>query len=290
MLSFITWTADPILLDTSFIDIRWYSLMFLIGFLGGYKIIEKIFKHEGAPESWLGSLLIYVMFGTIIGARLGHVFFYEWEQYSQNPIDIFKVWEGGLASHGGTIGVALAVFLFSKFKAHRSVIWTLDRLAVAVAMVAGLIRLGNLFNHEIYGHATDMPWAFRFIDNVHAWQAGAQPIFTAPSHPTQLYEALCYFALFGLLMWMYWKKNSQERPGLLLGIFFVWVFGSRFIIEFVKNNQVAFEETMTLNMGQWLSVPFVLIGIVLIIYAMKRPRITLEYPNRFPDENENKKK
>lgn len=290
MLSFITWTADPILLDTSFIDIRWYSLMFLIGFLGGYKIIEKIFKHEGAPESWLGSLLIYVMFGTIIGARLGHVFFYEWEQYSQNPIDIFKVWEGGLASHGGTIGVALAVFLFSKFKAHRSVIWTLDRLAVAVAMVAGLIRLGNLFNHEIYGHATDMPWAFRFIDNVHAWQAGAQPIFTAPSHPTQLYEALCYFALFGLLMWMYWKKNSQERPGLLLGIFFVWVFGSRFIIEFVKNNQVAFEETMTLNMGQWLSVPFVLIGIVLIIYAMKRPRITLEYPNKFPDENENKKK
>ena len=290
MLSFITWTADPILLDTSFIDIRWYSLMFLIGFLGGYKIIEKIFKHEGAPESWLGSLLIYVMFGTIIGARLGHVFFYEWEQYSQNPIDIFKVWEGGLASHGGTIGVALAVFLFSKFKAHRSVIWTLDRLAVAVAMVAGLIRLGNLFNHEIYGHATDMPWAFRFIDNVHAWQAGAQPIFTAPSHPTQLYEALCYFALFGLLMWMYWKKNSQERPGLLLGIFFVWVFGSRFIIEFVKNNQVAFEETMTLNMGQWLSVPFVLIGIVLIIYAMKCPRITLEYPNKFPDENENKKK
>ena len=200
------------------------------------------------------------------------------------------MWEGGLASHGGTIGVALAVFLFSKFKAHRSVIWTLDRLAVAVAMVAGLIRLGNLFNHEIYGHATDMPWAFRFIDNVHAWQAGAQPIFTAPSHPTQLYEALCYFALFGLLMWMYWKKNSQERPGLLLGIFFVWVFGSRFIIEFVKNNQVAFEETMTLNMGQWLSVPFVLIGIVLIIYAMKRPRITLEYPNKFPDENENKKK
>lgn len=290
MLSFITWTADPILLDTSFIDIRWYSLMFLIGFLGGYKILEKIFKHEGAPESWLGSLLIYVMFGTIIGARLGHVFFYEWEQYSQNPIDIFKVWEGGLASHGGTIGVALAVFLFSKFKAHRSVIWTLDRLAVAVAMVAGLIRLGNLFNHEIYGHATDMPWAFRFIDNVHAWQAGAQPIFTAPSHPTQLYEALCYFALFGLLMWMYWKKNSQERPGLLLGIFFVWVFGSRFIIEFVKNNQVAFEKTMTLNMGQWLSVPFVLIGIVLIIYAMKRPRITLEYPNKFPDENENKKK
>ena len=151
MLNFITWTADPILFEIGSFQLRWYSLMFLIGFLGGYKIVEKIFKHEGAPESWLSSLLIYVMLGTIIGARLGHVFFYEWDQYSQNPIEIFKVWEGGLASHGGTIGVMIAVYLFSRFKAHRNVIWTLDRLAVAVAMVAGLIRLGNLFNHEIYG-------------------------------------------------------------------------------------------------------------------------------------------
>ncbi len=290
MLNFITWTADPILLDTSFFDLRWYSLMFLVGFLGGYKIIEKIFKREGAPESWLGSLLIYVMLGTIIGARLGHVFFYEWDQYSQDPIAIFKVWEGGLASHGGTIGVVLAVILFSKYTAHRNVLWTLDRLAIAVAMVAGLIRLGNLFNHEIYGHVTDVPWAFCFIDNIRAWQTGAEPIFTAPSHPTQIYEALCYFALFGLMMWLYWKKNAQERQGLLLGIFFTWVFGSRFLIEFVKNNQVAWEDSMTLNMGQWLSVPFVLIGITLIIYALKRPRIALEYPNKFPDENNNKKK
>ena len=290
MLNFITWTADPILLDTSFIDIRWYSLMFLLGFLGGYKIVEKIFKHEGAPESWLGSLLLWVMAGTIIGARLGHVFFYEWDQYSQNPIEIFNVWEGGLASHGGTLGVMLAVFIFSKHTAKRRVIWTLDRLAVAVAMVAGLIRLGNLFNHEIYGHATDVPWAFSFISNISNWKAGAAPIFTAPSHPTQLYEALCYFALFGVLMWLYWRKNAQERQGLLLGIFFVGVFGSRFLIEFVKNNQVAWEESMTLNMGQWLSIPFVLIGIALIIYAMKRPRIALEYPNKFPGESKGKKK
>lgn len=290
MLNFITWTANPILIDTSFIDIRWYSLMFLVGFLGGYKIVEKIFKREGAPESWLGTLLIYVMLGTIIGARLGHVIFYEWDQYSQNPIEIFKVWEGGLASHGGTIGVALAVYLFSRYTAKRSVVWTLDRLAVATAMVAGLIRLGNLFNHEIYGHVTDIPWAFCFVRNVHAWMGGAEPIFTAPSHPTQLYEALCYFALFGVLMWMYWKKNAQERPGLLLGIFFVWVFGSRFLIEFVKNNQEVWEETMMLNMGQWLSVPFVIIGIILIIYAMTHPRIALEYPNKFPDESKGKKK
>lgn len=290
MFNFITWTANPILLDTSFIDIRWYSLMFLVGFLGGYKIVEKIFKREGAPESWLGSLLIYVMLGTIIGARLGHVLFYEWDQYSQNPIEIFKVWEGGLASHGGTIGVAIAVYLFSRYVAKRNVVWTLDRLAVAVAMVAGLIRLGNLFNHEIYGHVTNVPWAFCFIRNIHAWQAGADPQFTLPSHPTQIYEALCYFALFGLLMWMYWKKNAQERPGLLLGIFFVWVFGSRFLIEFVKNNQEVWEDAMMLNMGQLLSVPFVIIGIILIIYAMTHPRVALEYPNKFPDESKNKKK
>ena len=290
MLNFITWTVDPVLFEISFLEIRWYSLMFLVGFLGGYKIVEKIFKHEGAPESWLGSLLIYVMLGTIIGARLGHVLFYEWDQYSQNPIEILKVWEGGLASHGGTIGVALAVFIFSRYVAKRNVVWTLDRLAVATAMVAGLIRLGNLFNHEIYGHVTDMPWAFCFVRNVHAWMAGAEPIFTAPSHPTQLYEALCYFALFGLLMWMYWKKNAQERPGLLLGIFFVWVFGCRFVIEFVKNNQEVWEDAMILNMGQLLSIPFVLIGITLIIYAIKHPRVALEYPNKFPDESKNKKK
>lgn len=288
MFNYITWTANPILID-SFIDIRWYSLMFLIGFLVGYKIVEKMFRREGAYESWLSTLLMYVVFATIIGARLGHVFFYEWEQYSQNPIEIFKIWEGGLASHGGTIGVMIAVFIFSKYTAHRNVIWTLDRLTVAVAMVAGLIRLGNLFNHEIYGHATDVPWAFCFINNIHAWQAGFEPIFTVPSHPTQLYEALCYFALFGLLMWMYWKKNAQERPGLMLGIFFIWVFGSRFLIEFVKNNQVAFEESMTLNMGQSLSIPFILIGLGLIIYALKHSRIALEYPNKFPDENEKKK-
>lgn len=284
MLNFITWTADPIILDTSIIDLRWYSLMFLVGFSVGYKIVEKIFKHEGAPESWLGSLLIWVMVGTIVGARLGHVFFYEWEQYSQNPIEIFKVWEGGLASHGGTLGVMLAVLIFSKYTAKRSMVWTLDRLAVAVALVAGLIRLGNLFNHEIYGHATDVPWAFSFITNIHAWQAGAAPIFSAPSHPTQLYEALCYFLLFGLLMWLYWKRNAQERRGLLLGIFFIGIFLPRFIIEFVKNNQVAFEETMTLNMGQWLSIPFIVAGIALIIYAIRHPRVPLKYPNCFPEE------
>ena len=279
MLNYIVWDVNPELID-SFISLRWYSLMFLIGFLVGYKIVEKMFKHEGAPEKWLGSLLLWVMVGTIVGARLGHVFFYAWDYYSQHPIEILYTWEGGLASHGGAIGVLLAVLAFSKFTAKRSAFWTFDKLVVAVAMVAGLIRLGNLFNSEIFGHATDLPWGFMFVNSPewHAMYAGQA------CHPTQIYEALCYFALFALLMWMYWKKDAQTRPGLLFGTFLVGTFLTRFFIEFIKNDQVDFEATMALNMGQWLSIPFVLAGIGLIIYAMRRPAIHIDFPNRFADE------
>ena len=279
MLNYIVWDVNPELID-SFISLRWYSLMFLIGFLVGYKIVEKMFKHEGAPEKWLGSLLLWVMVGTIVGARLGHVFFYAWDYYSQHPIEILYTWEGGLASHGGAIGVLLAVLAFSKFTAKRCALWTFDKLVVAVAMVAGLIRLGNLFNSEIFGHATDLPWGFMFVNSPewHAMYAGQA------CHPTQIYEALCYFALFALLMWMYWKKDAQTRPGLLFGTFLVGPFLPRFFIEFIKNDQVDFEATMALNMGQWLSIPFVLAGIGLIIYAMRRPAIHIDFPNRFADE------
>ena len=132
--------------------------------------------------------------------------------------------------------------------------------------------MGNLMNHEIYGHATSLPWGFRFIENVSVWHTyGAQPIFTEPSHPTQIYEALCYLAVFGLLMYMYWKRRAGDRPGLILGVFFVGVFLSRFFIEFVKNDQEAFEADMLLNMGQWLSIPFVIAGVWLIIRALRRP-------------------
>lgn len=283
MLEYITWTANPDLLH-SFITIRWYGLMFAIGFLIGYNIEAKIFKHEGAPESWLGTLLMWTVAGTIIGARLGHVFFYEWDLYSQDPIRILYIWEGGLASHGGAIGVILGVFCFSWFTAKRNPLWTFDRLVIPIALVGGLIRLGNLMNHEIYGHATDLPWAFRFITNIHQWQNGADPIFSAPSHPTQLYEAACYFALFGILMWMYWRKNAETRPGLIFGVFFIGIFLPRLLIEFVKNDQVAWEADMTLNMGQLLSIPFILCGIALVIYSLCRPKVHIDFPNRFADE------
>lgn len=284
ILDFITWDASPVIFSIGPLALRWYGLAFAIGFIIGYNIVAKMFKHEGAPEKWLGILLTYVVVATIIGSRLGHVFFYQWDYYSQHPSEIFKIWEGGLASHGGVIGNFIAVWLFSIFVTKKSVSWTVDRLVVPVAMVAGLIRLGNLMNSEIYGGVTDLPWGFIFVRDGQ----------TLPMHPTQIYEALCYFALFGVLMWMYWKKNAQERPWLISGVFFIGVFVSRFLIEYVKNVQVGKEiemiATYGINMGQLLSIPFIIMGVVMVIYAMTHPRLKLDYPNKFAEELANNKR
>lgn len=279
MLDYITWGANPEIFS-GFVTIRWYGLMFAIGFLIGYELVAKMFKHEGAPERWLGILLIYVVVATIVGARLGHVFFYEWDVYRADPIRILYIWEGGLASHGGTIAIIIAVILFSIFVTKRSPLWTFDRLVIAIALVGGLIRIGNLFNSEIFGTATTLPWGFMFVRS-REWHE----LYEGQAvHPTQLYEALCYFALFALLMWMYWKKNAEERPGLILGVFFIGIFLPRFLIEFIKNDQVAREATMTLNIGQQLSIPFILLGVGLVIYAMMRPKVHIDFPNKFADE------
>ena len=281
----IVWDVNPDLISHP-LTIRWYGLMFALGFLIGYEIVARMFRHEGSPERWLGLLLMWTVAGTIIGARLGHCFFYEWDYYSANPGEIIKVWKGGLASHGGAIGVITGVLCFSWFTSKRSPLWTFDRLVIPIALVGGMIRLGNLFNSEIFGGPTDLPWGMMFVRS-REWHA----LFEGQAcHPTQIYEALCYFALFGLLMWMYWKRNAEERPGLIFGTFLVGIFLPRFIIEFIKNDQEAFEATMTLNMGQLLSIPFVIAGIILIWRAMVRPRKRLEFPNRFADETPDKKK
>lgn len=279
MLSFITWDVDPELISWP-IHVRWYGLMFAIGFWIGFNIVAKMFKREGAPESWLGTLLVWVFAGTIIGARLGHVLFYEWSYYSVHPMKILAIWEGGLASHGGAVGVILAVILFSIFTTKRSPLWTFDRLVIAIALVGCLIRIGNLMNSEIFGHATSLPWGFKFVRSAE-WHALYEGV---ACHPTQIYEALCYLGLFGLLMWMYWRKNEGERPGLIFGTFLVGIFLPRFLIEFIKNPQVAFEQDMSLNMGQLLSIPFVVFGIILIIRALIRPRVSISYPNKFAEE------
>lgn len=279
MLNYITWDANPILID-SFVQVRWYGLMFAIGFCIGYNIMYKIFRHEGAPERWLGILFLWVAAGTVIGARLGHVFFYEWDYYSMHPSKILAIWEGGLASHGGTIGIMIAVILFSIITTRRNPLWTFDRLVIPIALVGAMIRFGNLMNSEIYGHPTTLPWGFIFVRG-HEYPG-------LPCHPTQLYESACYLALFVLLMWIYWKKNAERRPGLIFGVFFTVLFSCRFLIEFVKNPQVGFEANMTLNMGQLLSIPFIFIGIGLIIYSMVRPPVEINFPNHFADEPDKK--
>ena len=260
--AFITWNADPVAFTIPFFDkeIRWYGVAFALGFALGTWMVYKIWKHEKLNLDWYDKLFFYVIISTAVGARLGHCLFYNPEYYLANPLAIFKTWEGGLASHGGTLGIIIAIWIYSKKVSHKSMIWTFDRLVVPVGFVAALIRLGNLMNHEIYGHETTLPWGFRFIENLGHWERGYPAIYSLPSHPTQIYEALCYILTGLLCLWMYWKRKDYKYEGLLFGVFMVCIFLSRFFIEFLKNNQEAFEEGMLLNMGQLLSIPFVLVG------------------------------
>ncbi len=275
VLDFITWGVKPEIFhfgpfgSLGPFSVRYYGLFFAIAFLLGYQLMEKMFKWEKIPLPWLEKLFMYVILATVIGARLGHVFFYGWDYYSQNLGEIIKVWHGGLASHGGALGIVIAILIYSKKVSKKSPLWTLDRLVIPTALAAFFIRMGNLMNHEIYGHPTDLPWAFKFVENIHEWMAGAQPIYSAPSHPTQIYEALSYLVLFGIIMWMYWKTDAKDRTGLIFGVFLIGTFFARFLIEFVKENQEAFENDMFLNMGQLLSIPFVLAGIYFVVKAPK---------------------
>ncbi len=260
LLAFIHWNVNPEIFGLGPLSVRWYGLMFAIGFFFGLKHGERMFKFEGIDPKWLESLFMYLIVATIVGARLGHILFYGWEYYSQNPIEIIKVWNGGLASHGGALGIVIALIIWSRKVSKRSVIWVLDRVVVPTALVAALIRTGNLMNSEIYGIETTMPWGFIFVRNGE----------TVAKHPTQIYEALSYLATFGVMLYTYWKTSYRNREGFLLGAFFIMVFASRFFIEFIKEDQEAFESGMALNMGQWLSIPFVLTGAYLIYRSIKK--------------------
>jgi prolipoprotein diacylglyceryl transferase len=270
----IHWNVSPEIFSLgSIVSVRWYGLMFALGFLFGYQIMIRMFKFESSNIEWLDKLFIYTIVATIVGARLGHVFFYGWSYYSNHLLEIFLpiakgetgykfVGYQGLASHGGALGIVLAIYLYSKNVTKRSMLWTLDRLIIPTALVAAMIRTGNLMNSEIYGVATNMPWGFIFERN-HEIVA---------KHPTQIYEALCYLFVFLSSMWIFFKtKDLKDRTGFIIGYGFVGIFLTRFLIEFVKENQEAFEAGMALNMGQILSIPFVLAGIYLMYRAMKNP-------------------
>lgn len=279
MLSDITWTADPAIFTIGSKEIRWYSLMFIIGFGIGYKIVERMWRRESINPKWIDPLLYYTLIGTVVGARFGHCLFYDPGYYLSHPIEILKVWEGGLASHGGVLGIIVAIYFYSKHVSRQSMLWTFDKLVVPTGLVAALIRIGNLMNHEVYGHPTDLPWGFRFIENLHAWRQGAEPIFSAPSHPTQIYEAVCYLLTFVLCMWLYFKKEAWKKEGLIFGIFMICIFTARFFIEFLKNNQEDFEAAMPINMGQCLSIPFIVMGIYFVVRAWKRSNLNIMKPN-----------
>lgn len=277
MLNYITWDVNPTLIEIFGREIRWYGLMWGIGFLVGYEILLRILKNEKTPKDWGDKIFIYMFIGTIVGARLGHCLLYEhwfdWidingvlqEGYISHPFNLLKIWEGGLSSHGGAFGILTAMFLFNRYVSKRGFIWIFDRLVIGVAFTGACIRFGNFMNSEIYGEVTSLPWGVIFK---HDGQ-------TLPAHPTQLYEMLYCLVAFGVTMFLYWKKKAYERRGLIFGVFLMIIFGVRFFLEFIKNNQESFEENMILNMGQILSIPFVVWGGWLIYNSLKKPKIVI---------------
>ncbi|GAB4423946.1 MAG: prolipoprotein diacylglyceryl transferase [Bacteroidia bacterium] len=261
---FIRWTADPVIFSLGPVSVRWYGLLFASGFALGYWIMQRVVRREHQPERWLDTLLGLMILGTLLGARLGHVFFYAWDYYRAHPGEILMIWQGGLASHGAAIGLFLAFWVFSRYVSKLPMTWVMDRMAMCVAFGGFFIRMGNLFNHEIVGAPTDLPWGFVFT----LYPGDALPI---PRHPSQLYEALAYLAIGGWLLWRYLRTRDSLRAGLLTGYFLVLGFAARFAIEFVKADQEAFEADMALNMGQWLSIPLVLLGLFMILRAYRQP-------------------
>ena len=259
----ITWAPSPEIFSIGPASIRYYSVLFISGFIIGYYIFIRFFKREGVPTEILDALLYTLLGSAVVGARLGHCLFYEPEYYLARPLEIFKIWEGGLASHGGAIAILIAIWYYVKKYGKRydfDYLWLMERIGIATALAGALIRFGNLMNSEIYGNPTDLPWGFIFVLRGEV----------VPKHPTQLYEAIAYLATFALLMVMYWKFLPKLKKGTMFGIFLIGIFASRFFIEFVKEPQVSFEQGMILNMGQWLSVPFILAGISLIVYSIRR--------------------
>lgn len=299
MIEAINWDVSPTLIQLGPLEVRWYGLFFALGLLVfGPKIEERMWKREGLKEEWLNKLFVYVVVATVLGARLGHVLFYNPTYYLAHPLDIFKIWEGGLASHGGTIALIIACYLYAQRVVKKPLTFVLDRLAVPVGLVAAMIRLGNLMNSEIFGHLTDKPWGFRFVRsmeyrNMVDWpkvNAGDQLISVPYSelpkaalegmmgaHPTQIYEALAYLLVFGISMWLYFYRDAaRRRPGLIVGVFLIGVFGARLIIERLKVVQEPWELDLIaqigLNMGQLLSLPFILLGGFWVFRALtKKP-------------------
>jgi prolipoprotein diacylglyceryl transferase len=235
-----------------------------------------MYKRENVNPGLVEPLLYILLIGTIVGARLGHCLFYEPSYYLAHPVEILKVWKGGLASHGGILAIVFCVFYYAHRYGRKNgfdSMWMFDRLAIVGSLAGCLIRCGNLFNSEIFGGPTDLPWGFKFphsLEWVNLYGPSVFPPDGVACHPTQIYEALSYLILGLVLLWLYWKKADKLYKGSLFGIFFIVLFTMRFLIEFIKNDQVDFEANMQYNMGQLLSIPFIIAGIVILVWSLKK--------------------
>lgn len=254
------WSVDPVLFSFFSLKIHWYGVLFATAILSGFAVMNMIYKHEKKSIAQLESLQVYIVIGIVVGARLGHCLFYDPAYYLSNPLKIFAIQEGGLASHGGGIGALLGAFIYAK-KEKLNYIWLIDRLAIPTALFAFFVRMGNLMNSEILGNPTDVSWAVVF-----------SRVDSLPRHPAQLYEAISYLVIFFLLAGIYRYTKKSENIGFLFGLFLVTVFSARIIVEFVKVTQEAYATGLFLSTGQLLSIPFLLVGIGLILFSLKIPK------------------
>jgi len=254
----IEWNVTPEIITLGPIVLRWYSMMFLMAFLLGLFIMRWIYSKEGFKAERVDQLFMYMFFSTIIGARLGHCLFYDPVYYLSNPLEILMVWHGGLASHGAAIGIIIGLYIYSKKNPDLGYAWVIDRTVIVVALAGFFIRMGNLFNSEIIGIPTNSDWGFIFTR-----------VDLVPRHPAQFYEAFAYLIIFVVLFLIYNKHFQKLKDWFLLGLFLVLVFGFRFFVEFIKENQAGFEESMVLNMGQILSIPAVIAGVVMVVIGLR---------------------
>lgn len=271
-LPLFVWDVHPTLFTIGPVEVRYYGLMWALGFIISAYIISNIMKREGYPEKTFDSFFWYALLSTVIGSRLGHCLFYAPGYYLTHPIEILYIHQGGMASHGAAVGLLFGLWLFSR-KDKIPYIWSLDRIGILVAISGALVRIGNFMNSEIFGRPTSLPWGVEFVLS-NEWNTLYKGL---PCHPTQLYEALAYLIIFVVFLWLYYRKNlAQRRPGAMFGIFLIALFGIRFLIEFIKNPQEDFEVGMILNMGQLLSIPFIVAGCVLLYRAYRAPEKKLE--------------
>ena len=260
----VTWDVNPALFHLGSFEVRHYGVLWAVALGISAYIFHHIMIREGLSDKTFDSVFWFGVISTVLGSRLGHCLFYDPGYYLTHPVEILDIRQGGMASHGAAVGLLIGLWLFSR-KNKLPYIWSLDRISIVVAISGVAVRLGNLMNSEIYGTVTSLPWGFIFVRDGE----------TLPKHPTQIYEALCYLVLFVILLWMYYKKDlARRRPGVMFGFFLIILFGTRFLIEFIKNPQVDFEQNMVLNMGQLLSIPFIVAGVVILWRALKQAPLT----------------